>query len=249
MPSTVKNIYSHAFDGAFSSEIVLNDGLESIGDYAFEITAFRTISIPDTLNTIGSPADYLSSVATVDMPSSVTKIGDYAFYSDKLANAIINADSVVISNYSFKKNTTLFGNSGSTAETFASSNGNKFVAFTTSCSDHSYVIDEYVVEPTCQSKGKATTYCGACGQAGPETTVAKLDHNKNYAGVCTMCQTPEIVNGEIKLNSSTSGTITSDGGAYFYCKVAKDGKYTLSIDKLSQPAYWMAAGVHSNGAC
>ncbi|MGN0532459.1 MAG: leucine-rich repeat protein [Eubacterium sp.] len=248
-PSTVKTISADAFNGALCSEIVLNEGLESIGAYAFDNTRFSTINLPGTLTAIESHAFYWSNLVSVDIPASVKTIGDYAFYNNYLESAVFNSDSATISYNAFNKKTTLFGNTGSTAETFASSNGYKFVAFTTTpCAEHSYVIDEYIVEPTCKSKGKATTYCGACGQAGPETEVNKLNHDY-YHGICTMCQTQQYVCNELKLNGTSSVTVTSDGEVNLIYKVAKDGKYTLSFDKASQLVDWRIFAIHSNSSC
>ena len=61
--------------------IVIEDGVTSIGDYAFwNCTGLTSISIPNNVTSIGSSAfESCSQLASIEIPSSVTSIGDYAF--------------------------------------------------------------------------------------------------------------------------------------------------------------------------
>ncbi len=61
--------------------IVIEDGITSIGDYAFwNCTGLTSISIPNNVTSIGSSAfESCSQLASIEIPSSVTSIGDYAF--------------------------------------------------------------------------------------------------------------------------------------------------------------------------
>lgn len=59
LPSTLKSIEEKAFFRCSITEIILPDGLETIGKDAFSYTALKTI----------------------DIPSSVKEIGEYAFYN------------------------------------------------------------------------------------------------------------------------------------------------------------------------
>ncbi|MGN0523879.1 MAG: leucine-rich repeat protein [Eubacterium sp.] len=248
LSSTVKTIADNAFRSFKGKTVELNEGLESIGESAFAYSIIKTIKLPSTLKTVDNDAFYYTKMESVNIPASVTSIGGGSFSSYYLDAAIINNDSVTIADNAFTTNTTLFGNTGSTAEAYASSNGNNFVELsTTECtSNHMYVIDEYILEPTCQSKGKVSTYCAVCGKAGPEFEIEKLYHDY-YNGVCAMCFTSEYANFELKLNGSVTGSFTSSGCANVFYKVEKDGKYTISLDSASQLVDWDIDAVHSNG--
>ena len=61
--------------------IVIEDGVTSIGDYAFEdCSSLTSITIPDSVTSIGDYAfEYCSSLTSITIPDSVTSIGWYAF--------------------------------------------------------------------------------------------------------------------------------------------------------------------------
>lgn len=70
IPKTVKSIGDHAFyDNYYVEEIELNEGLETIGYYAF---------------------GYNYSLSEIYIPSTVVNIGDYAFYNDSWRNNDLN---------------------------------------------------------------------------------------------------------------------------------------------------------------
>lgn len=81
-----------------------------IGDYAFaECTSLTSITIPDSVTRIYFAAFYsCTSLTSVTIPKSVTSIGDYAFNGCD--------------------NLTIYGYSGSYAETYANENSIPFVA-------------------------------------------------------------------------------------------------------------------------
>ena len=83
----------------------------SIGVYAFEIcTALTSITIPDSVTSIGWYAFYgCTALTSITIPNSVTSIGEDAFYGCTLL-------------------TTIYGYTGSYAETYANTNGYTFVA-------------------------------------------------------------------------------------------------------------------------
>ena len=102
-------------DGAFSScssltEITIPDSVTSIGYSAFFCCASLTnITIPDSVTSIGDSAFYCcDSLTNITIPDSVTSIGDYAFYDCT--------------------NLTIYGYTGSYAETYAKENDIPFVS-------------------------------------------------------------------------------------------------------------------------
>ncbi|MCD8015850.1 MAG: leucine-rich repeat domain-containing protein, partial [Lachnospiraceae bacterium] len=64
--------------------VIINEGVESIGAYAFYNCSMYKISIAESVQRIGSYAfrytNYKSGMKTVVIPSGVTEIDDYAFY-------------------------------------------------------------------------------------------------------------------------------------------------------------------------
>ncbi len=63
------------------SQVVINDGVTSIGNYAFEIcSGLTSVTIPNSVTSIGNSAfAECSGLTSVTIPNSVTSIGGYAF--------------------------------------------------------------------------------------------------------------------------------------------------------------------------
>lgn len=137
IPSSVKKICDSAFDLSTVSEIKFNEGLETIGNLAFNTWgSFEKITLPSTVKSIGdncfnsyNPYDielndglervgkqaFICNFAnqSVKIPASVTEIGEKAFgYSDGGKKA---------------ENFTIYGYRGTAAETYANENGFTFV--------------------------------------------------------------------------------------------------------------------------
>ena len=137
IPSSVKKIGDSAFELSAVSEIKFNEGLETIGNLAFNTWgSFEKITLPSTVKSIGEKCfnsykpylielnDGLERVGkqafickfanqSVKIPASVTEIGEKAFgYSDSGKKA---------------ENFTIYGYRGTAAETYANENGFTFV--------------------------------------------------------------------------------------------------------------------------
>ena len=137
IPSSVKKIGDSAFELSAVSEIKFNEGLETIGNLAFNTWgSFEKITLPSTVKSIGEECfnsykpylielnDGLERVGkqafickfanqSVKIPASVTEIGEKAFgYSDSGKKA---------------ENFTIYGYRGTTAETYANENGFTFI--------------------------------------------------------------------------------------------------------------------------
>ena len=144
----VTKLGSNCFQNcAALTDVKLNPGLKTIGSYAFQnCAALEAIVLPDTVSGIGSyifqkdPA--LASVTLskglseipsyafanctalerLDIPQGVTTIKDHAFYQDtKLKTFTIpqSVTSIGSNAFSYPTTTTVYGVSGSYAETFA----------------------------------------------------------------------------------------------------------------------------------
>ena len=68
-------------NGKEITELVIPDGVTTIGDYAFyNCSSLTSVTIPNSVTSIGSFAfEYCSSLTSVTIPNSVTRIGSYAF--------------------------------------------------------------------------------------------------------------------------------------------------------------------------
>ena len=72
---------SPTFQGLESSKVIIQEGITSIGDYAFSgCSGLTSVSLPSKLTSIGYNAfEDCSSLTSITIPSSVTSIGSAAF--------------------------------------------------------------------------------------------------------------------------------------------------------------------------
>ena len=78
----VKAIYDSAFsDNDSITQVIIPNGVTSIGDYAFDgCESLRSITIPNGVTSIGNRAFYYcTSLTSIEIPNSVTSIGYSAF--------------------------------------------------------------------------------------------------------------------------------------------------------------------------
>ena len=90
----------HSYDASVKS-LVLEKGMTSIGDYAFQYCSSLTdVTIPDSVTSIGNLAfDGCSSLTSVTIPDSVTSIGGYAFQDCSSLTQVTIPDSVTSIGY------------------------------------------------------------------------------------------------------------------------------------------------------
>ena len=109
--------------GANIKTVVIEDGVTSIGSYAFyNCTGLTSVTIPNSVTSIGNSAfSGCSGLTSVTIPNSVTSIGERAFgyYYDE--EGMLNK----IDNF------TICGETGSAAESYATENGFAFVTLGT----------------------------------------------------------------------------------------------------------------------
>ena len=83
--------------------VVVENGVTSIGNYAFEFCSLTSITIPNGVTSIGDHAFYRSDILTsITIPNSVTSIGGFAFTDCSSLTSITIPDSVTsIGDYAF----------------------------------------------------------------------------------------------------------------------------------------------------
>jgi hypothetical protein len=85
--------------------LVIQQGVTSIGDYAFyNCSGLTSVTIPNSVTSIGERAFYsCSGLTSVSIPNSVTSISNYAFYFCSGLTSVTIPNSVTsISNYAFR---------------------------------------------------------------------------------------------------------------------------------------------------
>ena len=105
------NNYSPWYSNRTSvKKIVIENGVTSIGEYAFYYcTKLTSVTIPDSVTSIGYSAfEDCTSLTSVTIPDSVTSIGNYAFYYCTKLTSVTIPDSVTsIGDWAFLNCTSL----------------------------------------------------------------------------------------------------------------------------------------------
>lgn len=134
IPDSVKSIGQSVFSDCKSLEsIVLPDSVTEITRELFHgCSSLKSAPITDSIKTISNYAfSDCTSLEYVIIPKTVESIGDAAFVRcTSLSDAIIlNGRVKFYDNYgTFPNTTTIYGYVASTADSYAKSNGNKFIA-------------------------------------------------------------------------------------------------------------------------
>ena len=77
----VKNIGNQAFQSCDNlEEVVVGEGVETIGNSAFSQTKVKEVNFPSTLMSIGSMAFYETPLTKIEFPVNLKNIGEYAFH-------------------------------------------------------------------------------------------------------------------------------------------------------------------------
>ena len=174
IPPKVTSIDASAFRGCDElSRVVLGDKVTFIGDYAFQANpSLEKITMPDSVTSIGKNCfAYCDSLKEIKLSTGITAIPQYAFYQDPALESVVLpyyvksigeyafADSVkfaeitiprnvtrIASNaFSYKDKLTIYGISGTYAETFATENNIKFVNQEIHATDVSFSKDTYTI--------------------------------------------------------------------------------------------------------
>ena len=134
IPESVTNIGADTFWSCDNlTTVTISEGVRSIGKWAFmDSTSLTTVTIPRSTTSIGEGAfAYCDSLTTVTISEGVRSIGEWAFMDcDSLTTVTIPRNVTSIGDNAFYKSglTTIYGYSGSCAESYAKENGFAFIA-------------------------------------------------------------------------------------------------------------------------
>ena len=134
IPFGVTALENSTFEGCSALETVsLPNSLSTIGEYAFaSCRALKQIVLPNSVSAIGKSAfSGCTALTSVNIPDRVTAIEAYTFSTAEALKEITVPSSVTAIDefaFSYSGLTTVFGYSGSAAETFAAKNGISFVS-------------------------------------------------------------------------------------------------------------------------
>jgi hypothetical protein len=201
-----------------SGAFTIPNGVTSIGDDAFsDCERLINVIIPNSVTSIGEDAFWgCENLISITIPTSVTSIGSVAFC--------------------WCANLTIYGYTGSYAETYAKECGIPFVILT---SEHIWDSGEVTKKATCAEEGTKTYTCTLCGTTKTET-IAK-DSNNHTGGT------------EVKdAVSATCGKAGYTGDTY--CKgcgtkiqtgttIPATGKHTWNDGEVTKKATCIATGV------
>ena len=105
IPASVTTIENYAFQWSRLKEVTLSEGLQSIGQSAFNNCDYLTdINLPSSLTSIGNSAFYsCDALVSIVIPNSITELGEYAFaYCSKLSSVTLSTSMTSISREAFR---------------------------------------------------------------------------------------------------------------------------------------------------
>lgn len=132
MPNTVTSIGDRAFYGSSSlNSLKLSSSLTDIGEGAFVSVPIGNIVLPNGLKTIGDQAFLGCSLCSLKIPASVTAIGEAAFAHNKISSIVVESGNKVYDSRNncnaiieTKTNTLTLGCNGTTIPTSVTVIGN-----------------------------------------------------------------------------------------------------------------------------
>ena len=158
VPESVVKIDDYAFSFSGLNSIELNEGLESIGENSFSgLFGFGYIKFPSTLKSIGNKCFEYGDLKNVVLNQGLEKIGEYAFRDcNRLKSVVIPSSVTEIGTQAFGYDSlekidgfTIYGYSGTAAETYAKKNGFTFIPLEDNVTDVTYTpswssVNDYV---------------------------------------------------------------------------------------------------------
>ena len=204
IPNSVTSISYGMFSHCTSlRNVTIPNSVTSIDAEVFRAcTSMTNITIPDSVTSIGAETfRYCTSLTNITIPSSVTTIDFDAFdmCNSLLSVIVLNANCHFDEPF-LKNNVKIYGFENSTADKYATSNGNYFVKIY--CNDYGmkHLYSKSVIKKsTCENKGDIEYTCDRClysydkkvdalGHAYKQTvTPAAIGKDGKIFKKCTAC--------------------------------------------------------------
>ncbi|MBQ9428132.1 MAG: leucine-rich repeat domain-containing protein [Clostridia bacterium] len=161
------------------TSITIPSSVMSIEESVFgECSSLTSFAIPTSVTSIGDSAfEYCSGLTSITIPSSVTNIGKRVFRecSNLTSITIWNANCSINNSGDTIPQGTIYGRTGSTAQTYANKYGRIFVVAT--CAHPAFETEWSVATPpTCTVEGSGTHICAICGDT-VEGNIPALGHD------------------------------------------------------------------------
>ena len=235
--------------GCQTSIIPTDGSVTSIGEGAFHgCSGLASIEIPGSVKSIGS---YVfagcSGLTSIALPESVTNIGEGLFYGcSSLEKIVIKSKTVTIGNGSIPSSVTIYGYADSTAQEYATANGNPFVILDDAQHEHTWDNGKVTKEPTCKDTGVKTYTCTECG--GIKTAVIPVtkthtwdewqkDTAESHKHTCTVCgKTESEAHTWDEGKITTPASHVKEGVKTYTCTVCNETK-TETVPKTSEHSY------------
>ncbi|MCQ2560337.1 MAG: leucine-rich repeat domain-containing protein, partial [Clostridia bacterium] len=112
------------------TKVSLPESLDTIGQSVFQNCSFTEVILPTNLTSIKDNAfEYCNSLKEITLPESLNSIGAYAFdVCSSLTKVTVLNKAMTFGNSSIPQAAVIYGYTDSTAQAYAASNGNEFVA-------------------------------------------------------------------------------------------------------------------------
>ena len=248
IPDSVETLGWTVFYGCSGlKKVIIGSGISSIpyGTF-FDCSGLTDIIIPGNVSTVYDDAfNGCASLSSVTICDGVEYISNSAFYSCRNLKSVVIPYSVkYICNYAFGyyyngdenppkvSDFTIYGYTGSEAETYANNNEFKFVALD---EEHTHTFSAWTVttEATCTAEGVKTRKCSVCG-AEETRKIAKKDHDISHVEEKSTC----VVAG-------VSYDVCGECGETFNYTVLPLADHTFSAWTVTTEATCTAEGVET----
>lgn len=256
----MKDCYPCGPWGTEVKEVVIEKGVTSIGDFAFEdCSSLSSISIPESVTSIGNDAfSGCSSLSSISIPNGVTSIGDYAFWRCSALTSIKIPNSVTsIGRVNFFTSQPAIINRGSVTEKTILSTSNQYnplyFAWTGS---EDFVLYSYIDSKTSEYIIVLSTYRGSDTEVTIPTGVTSIGSSafKN----CTAVTTVTIPDGVTSIGYSAfsgcsslrnisipKGLTSIDSQAFSSCTSLNSISLSEGVTSIGYQAFYDCTGLTS----
>ncbi len=154
--------------------VVFGNGLTSTGAYSFYEAGVKNITFSESITTVDRWCFFKCPMEEVKLPENITNLETRCFadctnmkhafvYNAECDFGGLNIEGAKDPFNGSQQTLTFHGYAPSTAQTYANEKGYQFVTFDDSCA-HPETHQVTVIEPTCDTVGKANVICDICGK-------------------------------------------------------------------------------------